>query len=111
MKANYHDPKNNRLWNSHLPDFAGNFRVKNHEATLHKLSDYDVQSIRHYKFKQEEKIFRYTTDSMLGHYKPFIKVNIERGLVYYLTDRAIEEDITEFEGRGVKCEYLNLLGE
>lgn len=63
------------------------------------------------KLRDGEHIFRYTTDTTeVGGMQPLIKVNIDKGLAYFLTERSSEGliDSPEFEKRGVKVTWMRL---
>lgn len=72
---------------------------------LFSLNSHDQNHVMGTRLKANEVIFRYVTyQSMAGKICPFVKVNIEKGMLYYLTEKAYEEDITEFETKGEKVE-------
>ena len=57
------------------------------------------------QLKADEQIFRYETDATrAGGISPLVKVNVRRGLVYFLNGEG-----TGFTGRGTKLNYLNLV--
>lgn len=59
--------------------------------------------------KANEHLFRYTTKTTeVGDMAPLIKINIEKGLIYFLTDDAKENDKVQFETKGIKVQYLTL---
>ena len=81
-------------------NFAGNFGTKDN------VFGFELESIG----RDEEGIFRYHTDTTrIGGISPLIKINFERSLVYFLTQRAHEEDVEEFESRGVQMTFLNIM--
>jgi hypothetical protein len=58
--------------------------------------------------KGGEQIFRYETDmTRAGGLRPMVKVNVERGLVYFLTHG--EDGLISFESKGNKLNFLNLV--
>ncbi len=97
--------------------FAGNFELKewNNNVTgsrggtgvLYELDDFDKQWVAGVYLKPDERIYRYVTDVMVNM-MPLIKVNIERGLIYFLTEEAHKIDKPIFETRGIKAKFLNL---
>ena len=83
-------------------DFAGSFGTKQNPI------GFELESIG----RDGEGIFRYHTDTTrIGGISPKIKINFERSLVYFLTQRAHEVDVEEFETRGVQMTFLNITSE
>jgi hypothetical protein len=96
------------------PYFAGNFgwRVngKLADAYLYNLDDYDQKLVSSIKLKTGEKIYRYFNEiTAIGGFVLFIKINIDKGLAYFVKDYD-SEDI-EFETQGTRLEWLNLIKE
>jgi hypothetical protein len=79
------------------------------DCSLYGLDDFDKSITTHIKTKPNERIFRYDSEKIRGIYKILIKINISKGLVYYMTEKAFnsEEDI-RFETKGVKVRYMKL---
>lgn len=103
-------------YKEHGEKYVGAFNPKtaqrSHDYILLELSDFDRDLVKHVKMKPSEYIFRYETDtSKIGGMKPFVKVNIDSGRVYFLTDEGREKDIVEFEGRGIMTTYLKVRPE
>lgn len=96
-------------------DFAGNFgwessKGKLSEGYLYKLDKADKDFVSEVKLKDGEKIFRYITyTTAVGGMKPLIKINIDKGLLYFLVDSNKEE--AKFETVGVKALWVNLITE
>lgn len=62
--------------------------------------------------KPDERVFRYTTyKTQIGDLYPMVKVNIEKGLVYFLTDDAKETGNPSFEKKGTKVIWLTLFDD
>lgn len=89
--------------------FAGNFGTVLHNAnhTLFHLDQFDVNWCRNVPLKEGEKIFRYETDTIKRLYKPFIKINLEKCLIYFLTQYGFDNDYVIFETKGIQLRYLN----
>jgi hypothetical protein len=89
--------------------FASKLTVLN-DCTLYELDDFDKSITKHIKLKDTERIFRYDSDKTRGIYKILIKINLSKGLLYYLTEDCFngETDDVEFETRGIKVNYLKL---
>lgn len=96
-------------------DFAGNFgweksKGKLSEGYLYQLDKSDKDFVSEVKLKDGEKIFRYITyTTSVGGMKPLIKINIDKGLLYFLVDSNKEE--VKFENVGVKALWVNLITE
>ena len=71
------------------------------------LNDFDKDWVKDTKIKAGEHILRLATK--LGFETPLVKLNTQKGLVYFLTDKAKEEDIVEFEKKGTKLSYLRVV--
>lgn len=102
---------------SNAPDTAkikkeipeGYFHLKGINATydLYNIDEYDEELLRPFYFKPDEKVYRFQTARMRDLFKPLVKINIEKKLIYFLTDEAKETDKIHFETRGIKAQYLN----
>lgn len=80
------------------------------EMVLVNLDAYDKNLVSRVKLRAGEHIFRYYSHAtMAGKMTPLIKVNVVSGLLYFLTDNAVENDLTEFETKGEKVKYLRLV--
>ncbi len=86
--------------------FSWRYGKNNHEGNLYLLSDYDAAMYRIVPLKQGEVIYRFTTENMNGLFFPLIKVNADKKLAYFLTERAHDEDVCEFEGKGIKINWF-----
>lgn len=76
---------------------------------LFEIEDEIKEDVAHIKLKKGEKLFRYVTQNTLRYCHPLIKINIEKGLVYFLQD--MDSDDIVFETKGVKVDYLRLLNK
>ena len=77
----------------------GNFSWK-HGKKWHHANITEVE------FQDEETIlFRYETECMFGKMNPLLKLNRERDLVYFLSERSSNGSYPypEFETRGCEC--------
>lgn len=101
---------NYRMIGSCMNRFAGNFEHAGAQAcyVLFSLEEFDRNLVSGIALKEGERIFRAETDrsAMMG-IRYLVKVNVERGLVYFLDSECGEE--IRFESRGVKVRFMNLL--
>jgi hypothetical protein len=97
-------------------DFVGSFGwkiVSNKQANiadgfLYKLDDYDQNLIKNLNLKQGEKVFRYVNrTTAIGGMMPFIKINIEKALLYFPVSNDNDDII--FETKSVKPMWINLI--
>jgi len=94
-------------------NFVGNFGWK---TPQNKLADGylytpDEDLVKNIKLKQGEKIFiyfNYTT--AIGGMAPLIKINIEKGLLYFLKseDSEVDSEVV-FDTKGVKALWISLI--
>lgn len=103
-------------YKEHGEEYVGAFNPKTakriDDYVLLELSDFDRDLVKHIRLKPSEYIFRYETDtSRIGDMRPFIKVNINSGRVYFLTADSMDRDIIEFEGRGIMTTYFKIRPE
>lgn len=81
--------------------------------TLFGLNEFDEEEVKDVKLKEGEAIYRYVSDAVIaGGMIPLIKVNLDRGLAYSITDEYYEglPDAKKFEGRGHKLSYSRVVG-
>jgi len=95
-------------------EFAGNFYSSSWtgggDGYLYQLDDYDKHFVRRINLKKGEKIYRYfTRRSAIGSSTPLIKINTEKGMLYFLKPDDEDLDVVEFETKGVPVRYLNLV--
>jgi hypothetical protein len=94
-------------------DFVGNFGWKTPQGKLgdgylFKLDDYDQNLIKDLKLKSGEKVFRYFNRlSAIGGMTPLIKMNLDKGLIYFLQDSDNDEIV--FETRGTNALWIGLI--
>ena len=94
--------------------FAGNFYSSSWQGGgdgyLYDLDTYDEYLVGGRKLKEGEKIYRYFTRmSAISGSTPFIKINIDKGLLYYLKPDDEGLDLIEFETKGIPVRYLNII--
>lgn len=103
--------------NEYQENFAGNFGFvfdkRSVDYILLKLSADEEQTlpIRNREKNENVRFFRITSDKMkLTGIQPYVKINLDRNLVYFLTERSSNGQISEpeFETRGIKVRYLNI---
>lgn len=93
--------------------WAGNFEHSDVRAT-YSLFDLDVHDesfikSKNLKMKLGEKVYRIETEkSKKFGIKPFVKINLDKGLVYFNAADKFTDDI-EFETKGSKIKFLNLV--
>lgn len=72
------------------------------------LNDEEKSIFSNLKLKPNEIIVRYVSlTTSLTNQKPLIKINLEKGLIYYLKNYEIED--FQFETRGSKVSFLRTL--
>lgn len=78
------------------------------DGFLYKLDDYDQNLIKNLNLKQGEKVFRYVNrTTAIGGMMPFIKINIEKALLYFPVSNDNDDII--FETRGITPLWINLI--
>ena len=94
-------------------EFVGSFGWKTSmgkmaEGYLYNLNDFDKNLVKDIKLKQGEKIFRYLNrTTAIGGMRPFIKINVDKALIYFLVN--LQDDGIEFETRGIQANYIALI--
>ena len=85
-------------------------RYKKWDANLFMLNEFDKDYWKNVKLKPNEQLFRYETyTTSIGGMMPVIKINLERGLLYFLEDINSGDDKNlKFERVGIKPLYLSL---
>jgi len=102
-------------YESFKDDFVGNFGwmtpyKKLADGYLFKLDSFDQYLVKDIKLKSGERIFRYFNEmSAIGGIVPIIKINLEKGLLYFTPMKEFGDDSIEFETKGVKAEWVNLI--
>ncbi len=108
--------KNGRLtvFNRHGDKTVGVFATKDTKLSdrdLLKLDSSDDKFIKDsgVKLKQHEHVFRYETDTTrVGGMKPLVKININKGLVYFNVGDSDKDELV-FDKKGIKVNYMKLL--
>ena len=102
-------------YESFKSDFVGNFgwmtpNKKLADGYLFKLDSFDQNLVKDIKLKSGERIFRYFNNvSAISGYVPFIKINLEKGLLYFMLIKDFGDDSIQFETKGIKAEWVNLI--
>lgn len=94
-------------------DLIGLFETKENikygRAALYHLFEIQDYEKKNLKEKPGEKICRYVTiTSAVGGYAPLIKVNADKGLVYFLKDYEADDEDLEFKTKATVLEYLRV---
>ena len=102
-----------KYYSSSDKDFVGNFgwrtaSGKLAEGYLYRLDESDKDLVKDVKLKDGENIYRYfTRTTAVGGITPLIKVNLDKGLLYFSdTDDA---DKVTFETKGTSSEWVSLI--
>jgi hypothetical protein len=94
-------------------DFVGSFGWKTiynklGDGYLYKLDEYDQDLMKNIPLKSAERIYRYINrTTAIGGISPLIKMNIEKGLLYFPVYNEADDII--FETRGVKALWISLI--
>ena len=94
--------------------FTGNFYSSlwqgGGDGYLYELDEHDNYLVRRQNLKEGERIYRYfTRRSAFTGQVPLIKINIDKGLLYFLKDDEEGLDLIEFETKGIPVRYLNII--
>lgn len=91
-----------------IGSFGWVYNGKYNEGILYAFDDFDKEYYSHLKINPSERIFRYTTDRMIDGAKHLIKINIDKGLIYFLSEEnsPLDDKNIRFESRGIKAEYI-----
>lgn len=102
-----------KYYSSSDKDFVGNFgwrtaSGKLAEGYLYRLDESDKDLVKDIKLKDGEKIYRYfTRTTAVGGITPLIKVNLDKGLLYF-SDTDDTDKVT-FETKGTSSEWVSLI--
>jgi hypothetical protein len=102
-----------KYYSSSDKDFVGNFgwrtaSGKLTEGYLYRLDESDKDLVKDVKLKDGEKIYRYfTKTTAVGGITPLIKVNLDKGLLYF-SDTNDADKVT-FETKGTSSEWVSLI--
>ncbi len=82
---------------------------KKHWATvLFHLNSFDKKLAKGASLKSGEKLYRYTNDkTILGDMMPFVKINIDKGLIYFLKDQV--DDELAFDTKALKLKFARVV--
>jgi|SRR3989304_9764208 len=103
--------KNKSYYGQERSDFAGVFGTKYHmSSVLLNLDSYDIEYvIKDAILKENEFIFRYSNDrTEISKITPLVKVNVNKGLIYFLSDNNNDDDTVIFDTKGVQLTFLVL---
>ena len=94
--------------------FTGNFYSSlwqgGGDGYLYELDEHDDYLVRRQNLKEGERIYRYfTRRSAFTGQVPLIKINIDKGLLYFLKEDEEGLDLIEFETKGIPVRYLNII--
>src|SRR4030067_254318 len=101
--------KNKSYYGQERSDFAGVFGTKYHmSSTLLNLDSFDIEYvIKDIVLKENEFIFRYSNDkTVIAKITPLVKVNVSKGLIYFLSDN--NDGYPIFDTKGVRLSFLVL---
>lgn len=92
---------------------VGSFDIKGwkgDDGYLYMISDFDKEYWKDVPLKENEMLFRYESNATkAGNYFLVIKINLEKGLIYFLEDLYSDDDKNlKFETRGVKPLYISM---
>lgn len=92
---------------------VGNFELPKDRNTryLYDLDEADMDLIKEAKIKlsPNEHIFRMESETTkVGKMTPLVKLNLENQLVYFLTEKAMEDGEIKFSTKGVKAKFINI---
>jgi hypothetical protein len=79
---------------------------------LYFLDEYDMNFVKSQgiKLKPNERLFRYfTRNTAIAGMIPLLKINIESGLIYFSKPTDFGDETLEFETKGLKADYINLV--
>jgi hypothetical protein len=93
-----------------IGSFAWMYNDKYNEGILYNLDEFDKKYYSHLPLKSGEKLFRYSTERMFDGSKRLIKINLDRGLIYFMSEDNDEDDDKniKFDTRGIKSQYITL---
>jgi len=74
---------------------------------LYRLDDFDEDFYSHIPLRKGEILARVQTDKMVGGEMPLVKINIDKGWVYFMTDDA-DDKTPQFDTRTADVVYLSL---
>ena len=85
---------------------------KNVSLYLYDLDDYDRRVYAHIPLKKGEKLYRFRTDRTYRA-EPrsaiLVKINVDKDLLYFMTEESADRDDPVFQTKGKKLKFLNLI--
>ena len=100
-----YDQKYFRRFNDAIGSFAWIYNKKYNEGILYPLDSFDKEYYSHIQLKKDEVLLRYRTDRMVKDEKHLIKFNLDKALIYFMSDSDDDKN-PKFETRGIKAEYI-----
>jgi len=97
-----------KRFNGAIGSFAWIYDKKYNEGVLYPLDEFDREFYSHLKLRDGQKLFRMETDKMRGKFKPLVKINMDKMLIYFMEDSDDEKNPT-FNSLGTKLVYLNIV--
>jgi len=96
--------------------FTGVFGTKENRFgwNLYDLDSFDKNYYKRVPLKTGERLFRIDSEKtrrIESGAKSLIKVNIDKNLIYFLTEEAVRDDKPEFEPRGFKTVYFKMFND
>ena len=92
----------------------GNRKYKNVYLYLYDLDDYDRAAYAHIPLKKGEKLYRFRTDRTYRA-EPrsaiLVKINVDRDLLYFMTEESADRDDPVFQTRGINHYNSSILYE
>jgi len=101
--------KNKTYYGQERINFIGVFRTKYHmSSVLLSLDSFDIEYVvKDLILKENEIIFRYSNDKTeISKITPLVKVNVSKGLIYFLSDN--NDGYPIFDTKGVRLSFLVL---
>ena len=98
------DKSDSDLWvgNFNASSWKRNFTV----GVLFRLDDYDQKMYGHL-VRKNCTIYRYKTENMCKMVSYIIMLNLKNGRAYFVKDYDV--DNIEFETKGIKCRFINII--
>ncbi len=83
----------------------------NKEFVIAELSDFDKNLYKGLKVKAGTSLYRYATKTTVaGKLAPLVAANLEKGVVYFMTDESMEADEPVLEKKiGFKANYVRII--
>ena len=87
--------------------FSWKFNGTFHWGDLLELTDFDKRVYSVVGLDEGEKLYRYSNDkTKISKIEPLIKINVDKKLIYFISDRGMKLDMAHFEKRGIKLNSL-----